>query len=300
MKYVLFLLVFITVAEVQAQEINCRMQINSRQIQSSDRTLFEQMQKAAFEFYNSTVFTNHTVKTEERIEFNMNIILNEMLGADEYKGELQVAYSRPIFGSGYSSPILNLKDDKLIFRFSIGDQIQFNVNSNPGSFSSVLMYYAYLILAIDYDTFSPKGGQQFLEIAARIVSNAQSDPSPGWSAFEDNGKNRGAIIEELLNEMYEPLRVCWYEYHRLGLDLMHDQPDKGRQAIIDALDKLKPIYQRRSDSYLLQLFLSAKSDEIVSIFSEGSTDDKRRAYNLMSSIDPSNIEKYKKILSQDR
>ncbi|MDD2564626.1 MAG: DUF4835 family protein [Salinivirgaceae bacterium] len=298
MKHILTFLALLIFIGVEAQEINCRIQINSRQIQSSDRTLFEEMQKAAFEFFNNTVFTNQSIKTLERIEFNMNITLNEKLGADEYRGEIQVAYSRPIFGSGYNSPVLNLKDDKLIFRFALGDQIQFNINSSQSTLASVLSYYAYLILAIDYDTFSLKGGQTYLKVAEKIVNNAMNDPSPGWRAFEDNGKNRAAIVEELLNDMYGPLRECWYQYHRLGLDLMHEKPDQGRKAVIEALEKLRPIYQRRSDSYLLQLFVNAKSDEIIGIFSEGSPDEKRRAFNIMNTIDPANSEKYKKINSQ--
>jgi hypothetical protein len=258
------------------------------------------MQKAAFEFYNNTVFTSHKMKTQERIEFNLNITLNEEMGSNEYKGEIQLAYSRPIYGSGYNSPVLNLRDDKVLFRFALGDQVQFNLNSSAGSFASILTYYAYLMLAIDYDTFAPKGGQEYLQIAERVVSNSQSDPSPGWRSFEDNGRNRAAIVEELLNDMYEPFRMCLYEYHRLGLDLMHDKPDQGRKAIIEALEKLRPVYQKRRDSYLIQLFITAKSDEIVQIFYEGSPDEKRRAYNIMNTIDPANQEKYKKIMGQAR
>ncbi len=300
MRYILLFSIVLNAFILHAQELNCRLQINSRQIQSSDRTLFEQMQKAAFEFYNNTVFTNHKMKTQERVEFSLNITLNQEMGANEYKGEIQLAYSRPIFGSGYNSPVLNLRDDKIQFQFALGDQVQFNLNSSTGSFASILTYYAYLMLAIDYDTFAPKGGQEFLQIAEKVVSNAQNDPSPGWRSFEDNGRNRAAIVEELMNDMYEPLRMCLYEYHRLGLDMMHEKPDQGRQAIIEALEKLRPVYQKRRDSYLLQLFITAKSDEIVQIFSESSPDEKRRAYNIMNTIDPANQEKYKKIMGQSR
>ncbi len=299
MRYISIFLVLLSLT-VRAQELNCHIQINSSKIQQSDRTLFEQMQKAAYEFFANTVFTEHKMKVQERIEFNLSITLHEEMGSNEYKAEIQVAYSRPIFGSGYNSPIIDIRDEKVIFRFSLGDVLQFNLNSSTGTLASLLTYYAYLIIAIDYDTFAPKGGQEFLQIAEKVVEYSQSDPSPGWRSFEDNGKNRASIVEELLNDIYEPYRMCMYEYHRLGLDMMHDQPDQGRKAIIEALEKLRSVQQRRRDSYLLSLFIKAKSDEIVQIFSEGSPDEKRRAYNIMNTLDPVNIEKYKKIMSQQR
>lgn len=281
-----------------AQEINCRISINSSAIQGSDRTVFEEMQKAANEFYNNTVFTNHVIKTQERIEFNMSITLKELSGADTYSGDnLQVTYSRPIYGSGYNSPVINIVDQSFQFPFALGDQPEYNINASPGAFSSLLMYYAYLILAIDYDTFELKGGQPFLELAERVVNNAQSESSTGWKAFENDGRNRAAIIEEMLQDIYEPVRVCWYEYHRLGLDMMSESPEQARGAIITAVEKLKTVYQRRRDSYLLQLFITAKSDEIIQIFAQGSPDEKRRAYNIMSTLDPANQDKYKRIMN---
>lgn len=297
MRYISILLIIIT-QTVRAQELNCNIQINSSNIQSSDRTLFNQMQKAAYDFFSTTVFTEHKLKVQERIEFNLSITLLQEVGSNEYKADIQLTYSRPIFGSGYNSPIIDLRDDKAVFRYSLGDAIQFNLNSSTGSLASILTYYAYLVLALDYDTFSLRGGQEFLQIAERVVGNAQGEASPGWRSFEDNGRNRAALIEELLNDIYEPYRLCLYEYHRLGLDLMHDKPDQGRRVIVEALEKLRPLHQRRRDSYLLQLFINAKRDEIVQIFSEGSPDEKRRAYNIMNVLDPANAEKYKKIMSR--
>jgi hypothetical protein len=194
--------------------------------------------------------------------------------------------------------MLNLRDNKVLFRFALQDQIQFNLNSSSSALASFLTYYAYLVLAIDYDTFSLKGGQEFLQLAEKVVTNAQSDPTTGWRSYEDNGRNRAAIIEDLLSDNNSPFRQCLYKYSRLGLDVMHSKPDEGRKEIIEALELLRPIYQRKRDSYLLQLFLDAKRDEIVNIFSEGSPDEKRRAFNIMNTIDPANQDKYKKIIGQ--
>ncbi|HON17817.1 MAG TPA: DUF4835 family protein [Salinivirgaceae bacterium] len=300
LRYILTIVALFSAAISSGQELNCRFQLNSTQIPSSDRTQFEQMQKAILEFYNNTIFTNHKIKTNERIEFNLSITLIKEVGSNEYEGELQFAYTRPIYGTSYNSPVLNINDQKIQFRYTIGDPIQFNINSSTGSLASLLTYYAYLALAIDYETFSPKGGQAFLEIAERVVNNAQNDASPGWRSFENNGRNRAAVIEELLNTMYEPLRMALYKYHRLGLDVLAQQPEQGRKEILEAIELLRPIYQRRSDSYLIQLFVSAKADEIVSIFSEATPDEKRRAVNIMTTIDPANAEKYRRIMAQQR
>lgn len=296
MKYITLFISLVISNYITCQELNCRLSVNSAAIQSSDRTIFEQMQNSMYEFFNNTVFTNHKIKTQERVEFNLSISLKESMGADEYKAEVQLAYSRPVYGSGYNSPTLNLVDDKVTFRYALQDQIQFNLNSSTSSLSSLLTYYAYLILALDYDTFSLSGGQEFLQVAETVVNNAQSEGTPGWQSFEDNGRNRAALIEDMLNDTYSTYRQCLYKYHRLGLDMMHSKPDEARKEIIEAIELLRPIYQRRRDSYLLQLFLTAKSDEIISIFSEGTPDEKRRAYNLMNTIDPANQEKYKKIM----
>ena len=154
MRYLSILFILLTFS-VSAQELNCHIQINSSKIQQSDRTLFEQMQRAAYEFFANNVFTEHKMKIQERIEFNIGIILHEEMGSNEYRGEIQVTYARPIFGSGYNSPVIDIRDENVIFRFSIGDVIEFNLNSSTGSLASLLTYYAYLILSIDYDTFAP-------------------------------------------------------------------------------------------------------------------------------------------------
>ncbi len=293
-------LFYVLSTPVFAQEINCRFQLISTQIPGSDRTVFEQMQKAIHEFYNTTIFTPHKIKFNERIEFNLSISLTKQLGSNEYEGDIQVTYSRPIYGTSYNSPVINIHDQKVQFRYNLGDQIQLNLNTSTGNLASLLTYYAYLILALDYDTFSLKGGQPFLEIAERVVQNSQNEASPGWRVFENNGRNRAGLVEELMNSTYEPFRTALYKYHRLGLDVMSENVEQGRREILEALEILRPVYQRRSDSYLIQLFVSAKSDEIINIFTIATPDEKRRAINIMNTIDPANAQKYRKIMEQQR
>jgi hypothetical protein len=284
---------------IQAQELKCQIQVISRQIQKSDRSIFEEMQRTMFEFMNNTVFTKHVVKTQERIECSIVITLNEQSGSDTYKGTIHISSTRPVFNSDYNTPIINMVDDKFQFRFAPQDAIEFNVNSYSSTLSSVLTYYAYLILAFDYDSFGSMAGTQFLTEAEKVVSNAQSDPSPGWRSFQDDGKNRAAIVEDLQNDLYSPLRQCYYEYHRQGLDLMTDKKDQARSNIFSALEKLRGLYRKRPDSYLLQLFFETKVDEIVNIFKESPAQEKRLAFNLLSQIDPGRQDKYRTIMQTD-
>ncbi|MFO7863595.1 MAG: DUF4835 family protein, partial [Salinivirgaceae bacterium] len=223
----------------------------------------------------------------------------EQSGSDSYKGTVQISSTRPVFNSDYNTPIINMVDDKLQFQFAPQDAIEFNVNSYSSTLSSVLTYYAYLILAFDYDTFGSMAGSQFLSKAEQVVSNAQSDPSPGWRSFQDDGKNRAALVEDLQNDLYSPLRQCYYEYHRQGLDLMSDKKDQARSNIFSALEKLRGLYRKRPDSYLLQLFFETKVDELVSIFKESPAQEKRLAFNLLSQIDPGRQDKYREIMQTD-
>lgn len=296
------ILIFILAAistGLHAQELKCQVQVISRQIQKSDRSIFKEMQRTIYEFMNNTVFTEHVIKAEERIECSMVIKLSKQTGTDSYEASIQVSSSRPVFNSDYNTPIINILDDKLKFRFAPQDAIEHNVNSYTSTLSSVLTYYAYLILGYDYDTFGELSGSQFFSKASQIVSNAQSDPSPGWRSFQDDGKNRAAIIENLQNDLYSPLRECYYQYHRKGLDLMSEKKDQARNNIISAIENLRSLYRKRPDSYLLQIFFETKSDEIVSIFKKATPQNKRRVFNLLSQIDPSRQNDYRAIMENE-
>eukprot|EP01156_Anaeramoeba_ignava_P021943 Anaeramoba_ignava/c19967_g2_i2.p1 GENE.c19967_g2_i2~~c19967_g2_i2.p1 ORF type:complete len:302 (+),score=2.11 c19967_g2_i2:2469-3374(+) len=298
-KILISLLLITLVYNLQSQELKCQVQILDRQIQRSDRSIFEEMQRTIYEFMNNTVFTNHTIKTAERIECSMVINLSEQTGSDTYKGTIQVTTTRPVYNSNYTTPLFNILDENLSFRFAPQEAIDFNINSYSSTLSSILTYYAYLILAYDYDTFGEFSGTEFYENADRVVANAQSDPSPGWRTFQADGKNRSAIIEEIKSEVYRPLRQTFYMYHRKGLDEMTDNKERARSNVLSALEKLRPLYRKRPESYLLQLFFEAKVDEIVDIFSAAPAQEKRRIFTLMNSIDPARSDKYRKIMQSN-
>ncbi len=297
MRKLITIIIFIVLANnLFSQELKCQVQVISQQIQKSDRSIFKEMQRTIYEFMNNTVFTQHVIKVEERIECSMVITLNKQTGSDSYEAQIQVTSSRPVYNSDYNTPLFNLIDDKFKFRYASQDAIEFNVNGYSSTLSSVLTYYAYLILGFDYDSFGLKSGTRFFDIAEKVVTNAQSDPSPGWRSFQDDGKNRAAIVENLGEAMYSPLRECYYMYHRTGLDLMSEKKDQARNNIISALEGLRTLYRKRPDSYLLQIFFETKSDEIVNIFKKATPQNKRRVVELLSQIDPARQDDYRTIM----
>jgi hypothetical protein len=293
-------LLLIAPLALNGQELRCNVQINSQKIQGTNRTIFQTLQTAIYEFMNNTAWTNHVYGFDERIECSIMLNITEQLGSDEFKGTLQVQSRRPVFNSSYNTTMLNFQDNNLHFRYREFDKIEFSENSHLSNLSSMLAFYAYIILGIDYDSFSMLGGTDYLLKAEKIVNNAQNAPERGWKAYEGNRKNRYWMIENLLNSKYRPLREVLYRYHRLGLDQMSDKAVEGRAEIAECMATLQKVYREKPDPYLfaLQLFFDAKSDELVNIFSESFPSEKARIVNILTEIDNANAGKYQKILEQ--
>ena len=285
---------------LDGQELRCNVQINSQKIQGTNRTIFQTLQTAIYEFMNNTAWTNHVYGFDERIECSIMLNITEQLGSDEFKGTLQVQSRRPVFNSSYNTTMINFQDNNLHFRYREFDKIEFSENSHLSNLSSILAFYAYIILGIDYDSFSMLGGTDYLLKAEKVVNNAQNAPERGWKAYEGNRNNRYWMIENLLNSKYRPLREVLYRYHRLGLDRMSDKAVEGRAEIAECMATLQKVYREKPDPYLfaLQLFFDAKSDELVNIFSESFPSEKARVVNILTEIDNANAGKYQKILEQ--
>jgi hypothetical protein len=226
--------------------------------------------------------------------------ITEQIGSDEFKGTIQVQSRRPVFNTSYNTTMLNFQDNNLHFRFREYEKIEFSESTHLNNLSSILAFYAYVIIGLDYDSFSLLGGTEYFQKAERIVSNAQNAVERGWKAYEGNRKNRYWLIENLLNPKYKPLREAIYKYHRLGLDVMSEKTAEGRAEIAESLVLLQRVYREKPDPYLfaLQLFFDAKSDELVNIFSESFPTEKARVVNILTEIDNANASKYKKIIEQ--
>jgi hypothetical protein len=300
---ILFIISLITLKPLLSlgQELKCNVQINTSQIQGTNKKVYQTLQTALYEFMNNKAWTTHTYTVNERIECNILINITEQVSADEFKGTIQVQSRRPTFNSSYTTVMLNYLDQNFNFRYVEFESLELNENSHQSNLTAVMAFYAYIILGLDYDSFSLDGGSEYFTKAEKIVNNAQSSADKGWKPFEaKNNKNRYWLVKNILDKQYDPLREFYYKYHRLGLDLMSTKPNEGRTEITEDLLLLQKVFRNKPDPFLhfYHVLFDAKADEIISVYSEGSTDEKNRAYQILNEIDNANALKYKKIKEQ--
>lgn len=277
----------------RSQELNCVATVATPQIQSSDKKIYETMQAAIYEFMNSKKWTSYTYATEEKIECTILITISNR-SADVFTATIQVQSRRPIYKSSYNSVMLNLIDKDFQFNYIEYQPLDFNENSFTSNLTSVLAYYAYIIIGFDFDSYSLNGGTPFFDKAQTIVNNAQNSSESGWKSFE-NQKNRYWLIENIFNTNYSGIRECIYNYHRKGLDLMTENNASARTAITSGLEKLYTVHKNKPGSYLMQIFFNSKDDEIVNIYSSASTVEKTKVAAICKEIDPTSSSKYNQI-----
>ncbi len=298
MRKALSLLMIILLAGLApAQELNCTVQVLSPQIQGqTDKVIFDALQKSIYEFVNNTKWTKETFQPSEKIECTFIINITEKLSVDEFKATLQVISRRPAYKTSYPSPILNYLDDEFQFKYIESQSLDYSEATFVSNLTSTLAYYVYVVLGLDYDTFSLNGGTPYFQKAQTIVNNAQNAQEKGWKAYEGT-RNRYWYMENMLSPAFSPMRECMYKYHRLGLDLMQNTKETGRQAIAESLELLRKVHQVKPLSFNMQLFFEAKATEIINIFSQSFTEEKNKVVNLLDEIDPANSNKYQKILA---
>lgn len=293
---VMFFIAILLISKGYSQEFLVNISVNAPTIEGTDRRVFEALQSALYEFMNNRKWTNASIKNLERIECTMMLTVRERLSSDEYKGTLNVVLQRPIYKTSYNSVQLNFIDENVQFKYLESQPLEFSENSYSSNLTAVFAYYAYIMLGLDFDSFSPNGGDAFYSAAENIVNSAQNANERGWKAFDGN-RNRYWLVENLRNPSYRMLRQFIYEYHRQGLDVMSDNQDEGRAAIATSLSYLEQAKKSRSDLFFLQLLTDAKRDEIINIFSKGSPQEKTKVANIMREVDPANASKYEKILA---
>jgi len=278
-----------------AQELNCKVTINSQQIQTTERRVFSDMEQAFTQFLNGRKWTNDNFKPEERITSNIIINFEEMPSVGFFKASVQVLAARPVHNTGYESLIFNFADREWQFEYTESQPLQFNENAFTSNITSMLAYYAYIILGMDYDSYSNMGGTPYFELAWQVVNNAQQSGSVGWDQFGSN-RNRYWLTENLLNAMMVPLRETYYEYHIKGMDIFQDKPDEARVAILETLKKLQQVKAVRPNSIYPISFMDAKLDELVNVYSRGDMTVRRQAYDLISKIDPGKSDRLQPII----
>ncbi|MBD5204306.1 MAG: DUF4835 family protein [Bacteroidales bacterium] len=283
---------------VSAQELNCQVEVNSSQIEGTNKSVFETLQSSITEYFNDTKWTNATFAPNERIDCRFFLTVKEY-DSDRIKGDVQVQLSRPVYNSTYTTTLLNFKDTRIEFDYREGDPIIFSENSFDSNLTAILNYYAYLFLALDFDSFSPNGGQPYFDKAASIVQQAQSLGEIGWRTFEDT-KNRAAVLSSYTDANTSAIRKMNYEYHRKGLDEMVTSPDKGRAAITEAIKAIGTVYDNAPMSVALSIFRDSKLDELVNVYSKAPQSERDEVYELLRRAYPTDTERLMKIKNPDQ
>lgn len=302
-----YLIVLVTVScflpTAYCQELNPQVQVTAVSTQSlgSDmQRISTTMQQQILAFLSTLRWTNDNFQQSERIDCSILINITSRPATDQFTAEMQIQCRRPVFKTGYNSPLFNF-DDKEV-QFSYIENQPFNFNTQTITFNdnltSLLAYYAYVILAEDYDSFALLGGTEMWKKAQLVVQSAQSASESGWRSSDNSFRNRFTLIDNLLNPMFQPMRETMYAYHRKGLDQMYDKLEEGRAAILTSIINLKEVHKNRPASFNMQLFFEAKNQELISIFKDATTDEKTQIIEVLNIIDPANQNLYSKITGQ--
>ena len=279
----------------QAQELNCTVSVLSQGIQLSDKRIFKSMETAIREFMTNKRWTSDQFQRDERVELNLTFNITKFTLPDEMQGTLQIQSRRPVFNSNYGSVVTNFIDQDISFRYLEFQPIEFADNAYISGLASLLGYYAYVALAMDYDSYSLEGGTDMWQKAQQVVNNAITDQAKGWKGTDIPPRNRFWLVENYLNPVYAPLRQANYLYHRQGMDNMYDKMDLGRTNIMEALRRIQTVNKQRPSSYNVQLFFNAKADEIINIYQQANPSEKAAVVQLLGELDATNSNKYKKI-----
>lgn len=297
MKKIFVLGILLSIAlSAFSQELNFNVKINTQKLQTVDPKVFETLEQTIREFLNSQKWTDDIFETEERITCNLVLTIQEEKSPTSFKADLAIQASRPIFNSSMETPIFNHLDRDVEFEYNQFDPIIYSKNSYNGNLSSILAYYAYIILGSSYDTFAPLGGQDFFQLAEEASNNVPRNPSPpkGWGSTNTN-KNRYWLVENLLSPRVKAYRLAMYRYHLKGIDLIADDIAGGRANIAAAFDDIAKVNQAYPNCMVLQVFNATKSSEIIEIFKPAPLAEQTKVVRTMTSIDPSNAAKYRKI-----
>lgn len=287
----------LAVLSVQAQELQVKVNINHSQISGTDVSVFENLQQTLEQFVNERQWTELQFQKNERIQCSFNITVSKYIREENrFECSALIQANRPVYNSAYTSTLYNNKDDNFHFEFKQFDQLNFVEEMVSDQLTALMAYYAYLIIGLDLDSFSPMGGTDVLQRCMYLVNNAQNLGFPGWKSFEDS-RNRFAIINDYLDEAMKPLRQLQYDYYRKGLDEMANNAERGRTEITTALEEgLKKAHEDKPLSLLPQIWTDYKRDELVNIYKgKGTQKEKERIYELLMNINASQNSSWDKI-----
>lgn len=270
-----------------AQELDCNVSINAEQLETAYRDRFATLQQDLAELINNQAWTSAQFTNVEKISCTFALTILTMPSADTYTATLTVQSRRPVYYSSYNTSMLNWKDEEITFTYTEGQMLNYNEFNLDNELVAIAAYYVNLILGTDFDSFSPKGGESYLRRAENIVTQMQNSENPGWKAF-DKPRNRHALITALLSESEGGVyRALWYDYHRQGLDVMFQNMDKGRAQVTAACMRLEEVRSANAQTPLLAMFVAAKLDEWLDIYSEAPMTEKQEVFKALQEVYPS-------------
>ncbi len=284
----------------KAQELNCEVEVNANKLANTSKEMFTSTLKTAIqEYMNDNKWTDAQFAQNEKIECKLYLTISSYNDATGLvSADLQLQSSRPVYNSSYTTPLINFKDTKVDFTYQENNPLVYSETDMQDNLTAILNFWAFMIIGIDFDTFSLNGGAPYFERAAQVVRMAQSSGESGWRAFEDS-KNRNAVLSVFTERATNPIHEVYYSYHRMGLDQMVVSPDKGRQQVTHSIDLLKQIYDAAPMSVALSMFKDSKLDELVNIYSKAGLSEKQNVYEQLYPIYPSETSRLNKIKQED-
>jgi hypothetical protein len=294
MRSILLFFIFLSTITISSQELNCQVTVNFDQVSGSNRQVFKTLETSITEFVNQKKWTDKTVKSQERINCAINIIITKR-DNNTFEGSIQIQSTRPVFGTSYETPILNIRDNDFNFKYNEFDQLIYNPTRFDSNLISTIVFYTYIILGVDADSFALKGGETYLKEAENVTLQAQQSGLAAWSN-QVGVQNRFQIIDNLLSPGLSQFRSVIYTYHRLGLDELSGDAKIAKQNLENAIISLDRLYNKVIGNPLFRLFFDAKADEIVNLYSDGpNTRSKQRLIAVLQKISPNNSSKWRKI-----
>lgn len=297
MKRLLFLLTLFLPIVMQAQELQVKININHQQIQGTDKSVFDNLQETLQQFVNEKQWTALQFQENERIQCTFNITVTKYDASNNhFTCTAIIQANRPVYNSAYTTALYSNRDKNFDFEYAQFDQLNFNEEVIDNQLMALMGYYAYLIIGIDLDSFSPMGGTDVLQRCMNLVNNAQNLEFAGWKSFDDS-RNRFAFINDYLDEAMKPFRQLQYDYYRKGLDEMAQNAERGRTNVTTTLETLlKQAHEDKPLSMLPQIWTDYKKDELANIYKgKGTQKEKESVYDVLSGINASQSSSWDKI-----
>ncbi len=294
MRRILLFFIFLSSITISSQELNCQVTVNFDQVSGSNRQVFTTLETAISEFVNQKKWTDKTVKSQERINCAINIIITKR-DNNLFEGSIQIQSTRPVYGTSYETPVLNIRDNDFNFKYNEFDQFIYNPTRFDSNLISTIVFYTYIILGVDADSFALNGGETYLKEAENVTLLAQQSGLAAWSN-QVGVQNRFQMIDNLLSPGLNQFRSVIYNYHRKGLDELTGDAKIAKQSLENTIITLDRLFNKVIGNPLLRLFFDAKADEIVNLYSDGpNTRSKQRLLAVLQKISPNNSSKWRKI-----